>query len=196
MLQGLREIHKGETAWIIGKGMSLLDIKLSDVGDGPVICLGESIIVLETLKFPNVLYSLQKDGGERRKYPFGLSAECDVRDCDHCSGVVRPQGSILLMHDLEARYCFEDYSPRYLFTLEEIGLPYNEISVVCAIRIAQLMGCIKFKFVSFDAHATGDEDCIIPIWTHERYKWLFNRQKEILPQFLKGLDYEWITPKE
>jgi len=195
-----KDKHKGETAYIIGKGKSLIHFNRSNIGDGVVIAIAESIVPIEALEIP--AYSLQKDGGWLKRYPASLDPACDSRDCDNCRGMVRPQKAILLVHDLEARYCFKDYSPRHVFTLEEIGQPHNEFSLVCAIKIAQLMGCEKFKFVSCDAHAVGDYDVYVPglgINTTPGWHGIEMRnlkmQRELIKPYLEGTDYEWITPK-
>lgn len=194
MLQ-LKGIHKGETAYIIGKGKSLLNLKRSDIGVGIIIAIYEAIIPIEMLGFLNVTYSLQKDGGLHKNVPHSPSPDCDRRDCDYCEWVVRPRKSTLLLHEQEAKYCFEDYKPRYLFTLEEIGMDHNEFSLVCAIKIAQFMGCEKFKFVSCDAHTHGDTENCVPVMEQSYYDWIYHKQREILPEYLKGLNVEWITPK-
>lgn len=194
MLQALKDRHLSETAWIIGKGKSLLNLKRRDISAGIIIAIYEAIIPIEMLQFPNVAYSLQKDGGLSKRVPFSQSADCDGRECDYCDGMVRPRGSVLLLHEAEAKYCFEDYSPRYVFTLEEIGMPNNEFSLVCAVKIAKFMGCEKFKFVSFDAHTHGNYESVVPTLAQSHYNWAYKEQKKILPPYLEGLDCEWITP--
>jgi len=194
MLKKLKNRHKGETVWIIGKGKSLAKLKRSDIGEGPVIAIYEAIVPVEILGFPNSLYCLQKDGGSMKRHPLTMSPECDYRKCIYCAGVVLPEKATLLQHRAEARYCFEDYSPRYLFTLREIGLKKNEFSLVCAIKIAQLMGCVKFRLVSCDAHAIGSNEHFLPLFSSDYYDWIFDLQKKILPTYLEGIDYEWVTP--
>ena len=207
-MKRLKDKHQGETVWIIGKGYSLIHIKRSDIGSGPIIAIYESLVPIEVLGFPNEIYSLQKDGGLFKDSVAifdnkPISPDCTVRQCDKCPGVVRPARAGLILHDLESKYCFEDYEPRYVFTLEEIGLPENQFSLVCAIKIGQLMGCTKFKFVSFDAHTSGDPRNAIlfhvdgkPIKTEEYFRWIYGMQVKLLPPFLEGLDYEWITPEK
>uniref|UniRef100_A0A6M3XVK7 Uncharacterized protein n=1 Tax=viral metagenome TaxID=1070528 RepID=A0A6M3XVK7_9ZZZZ len=190
-----KDKHKGETAWIIGKGTSLFHLSRNDIGNGPIIAIYEAIVPIEILNFPNELFSLQKDGGARKRNPLSDDPECDDRQCDFCKGMVTPKRATLLLHEKEAKYCFEDYPRRLLFTLEEIGLPNNEFSLVCALKIAQFMGCDKFRFVSCDAHANGDIGNFIPLFNKEYYGWIYGMQKDILPKYLEGLDYEWVTPK-
>ena len=194
MLTELKNKHKGETCWIVGKGKSLLNLKRSDIGDGPVIAIYEAIVPVEMLGFPNALYCLEKDGGLNKRDPYTLSAECDDRQCDFCKGVVRPRRATLLLHELEAKYCFEDYSPRYLFSLPEIGMHENQFSLACAIKIAKFFGCPKIVFVSCDAHATGDNRSCLPVFNQDYYDWIYDLQRRILPPYLEEVDVSWVTP--
>lgn len=125
-----------------------------------------------------------------------LDAECDFQDkCDFCEWVVRPRFATLLLHELEARNCFKDYPRRHVFTLEEIGMRENQFSLVCAIKIAQYMGCDKVKILCCDAHVTGDTRNVVPLFNKEYYDHIYAAQRAILPEYLKGVDYEWITPQ-
>jgi hypothetical protein len=191
----LKDLHKGETAWIIGKGTSLLNLKREHIGTGIIIAIYEAVIPIEHLDFPNITYSLQKDGGKMKKKVHELDYECDHRgECNYCEWVVRPRYATLLMHEDEAKWCFEDYSPRYLFTLKDIGMDENQFSLCCAIRIAQFMGCTDVKLVSFDAHVTGDNRNVVPIFDQRYYDWIYEEQRKILPKYLEGVKYEWVTP--
>lgn len=193
-MKRLKDKHLGETCWIVGKGKSLRNLKRGDIGDGPVIAIYEAIIPVEHLLFPNELYCLEKDGGQLKREPLSPNPECDIRDCDNCMGVVLPRRASVLLHDAEARYCFLDYPRRYVFTLEEIGLEKNEFSLVCAIKIAEFMGCKKLMFVSCDAHAIGDNRNCLPLFDQSYYDWIYELQRSILPKYLIGKDYEWVTP--
>jgi hypothetical protein len=194
----LKDTHSGETAWIVAKGPSVLNLKKTDIGDGPIIALYETIAIVEMLDLPNPVYSLQKDGGQNKTHVAPttiLSSECESRDCKNCGWVARPQKATLLLHDLEAEFCFPDYSPRYLFNLAEIGLPYNTFSLVCALKIAQFLGCTKFMFVSADAQSIGDLRCCLPIYPQKYYDHDYAAQRIMFPAYLEGLDYGWITPQ-
>lgn len=195
MLLGLKDKHKGQSCWIVGKGKSLHYLKKSDFGPGPVIAIYEAVIKVEALGLNNPVYSLQKDGGKLKRRPHEQDAECDHQDqCDYCDWVVRPLYATLLLHEKEARYCFKDYTPRYVFTLEEIGMHENQFSLVCAIKIGQYMGCDSFRIVSCDAHAMGDNGNIIPLFNQSYYDWIYAEQKRILPKYLEEVNHEWITP--
>jgi hypothetical protein len=140
---------------------------------------------------------MQKGAGHNKCIPESLIPDCNNRDCDNCHGVARPSYATLLVHDKESLYCFEDYPDRLVFSLEDLGLDHNEFSLACAVRVAQLMGCTKFNFVSCDAHATGDLGTAFPEierWDDDYYKWAYGTQKELMPKYIGGLDCKWITP--
>ena len=156
-----KDRYKGQTVWIIGTGPSLKHLKREGIGEGIVIAINQAIEKIPDL--PNNVFSMQKDGGAWKTHPYDyhgfLDPACDYApDCcgDKCGGITRPKkGITLLVHQHESLYCFPDHQPRYIFDWKDLGLPRNLFSFACAIKIAQMMGCMKFKFVCFDAHATG-----------------------------------------
>ena len=178
--------HKGETAWIVGSGPSLQHLTAYDIGVGPVITLNQSALVVENLGLPNQVYSMQKDGGNKRiKSPDNLNPNCPERQngCgEQCGGIVRPKHATLMVHNLESLFCFDDYSPRYVFELSDFGLTQNTCSFVVAIKMAQLFGCTSFKFISFDAHVFGSKK-----YAHQI--------PEVKPHYA-NLNVEWITPSK
>lgn len=199
-IESLRDKHKGETVWIIGKGPSLEYLRKEDVGTGLVIALNESIIKIESLGLDNVVYSMQKDGGDKRDYtPDNLSPVCEYRGMceDRCGDMVRPKKrAALLLHEHESKYCYEDYEPRYIFDFRSLGLPHNDFSMICAVKIAQLMGCASIRFVCCDYYTNGNCDIYIPGQgiAHKNAPYA-EQQGKRLYQHLDGLDVEWITPK-
>jgi hypothetical protein len=195
-MQRLKDKHLGQTAWIIGKGPSLAYLTKEDIGEGPVIAINESIIKIESLDLSNPTYSMQKDGGRRRKYFPSDSPECDCSpNCDGCQYMTKPKKATLLVHNRESLFCFPDYSPRYVFDWRDLGMPRNDISLVTAIRMGQFMGCTSFKFVCCDLHAFGDmgvydvDTGAISIDT--LYQWQPLRLKAIFTE----IDHKFITPR-
>lgn len=182
----LREKYNDQTVWIVGKGPSLKNLKKEHFGDGPIITINQTIVPVEELDLLNPIYSLQKNGGPLRHNIPGdnLSPDCYKECADICGNMVRPKKANLVVHNLESYYCFENYSPRYVFFLEDFGLTVNRCSFVVAIGIGKLFGCSKFRFISFDAHALNHKNY------HNQY-WC--QIPEVKPH-LKGLDIEWITP--
>lgn len=202
-MERFRDIYKGQTIWIIGKGPSLQYLKKEDIGSGPVITINQAIIKIEEIDLPNPVFSMQKDGGNRRRYwrssPLILKPDCDYKsNCgDKCGGMIRPKrGATLLVHRHESLYCFLDYSPRYIFDWKELGLRCNQFSQIIAIKIGILMGCAKFNFISFDAHVNGCLESYAPnigiIHTDSSF---INHTRKIR-RHIKHLNHKWITPKK
>jgi len=190
--RSFKDKYKDESAWIIGKGPSLANLKASDIGDGPVITLNDSILTVEALDLPNPIFSMQKDGGDRRKRPISnLCPDCDYSDdCgDQCGAMNRPKKATLLLHEHESKYCFPDYPDRHVLDWKDFGLPGNVFSSILAIKTAQLMGCNKFNFISCDAHTNGNCETygVISSVNYLDYQ-------GSLSCYLKNLDYLFITP--
>jgi len=203
MIEEFRDIHKGQTVWIVGKGPSLQYLKKGDIHSGPVITINQAIIKIEEIGLPNPVYSMQKDGGDRRQYlnsyPLILKSDCDYTpDCgDECGNMYRPkQGATLLVHRHESLYCMPDYSPRYVFDWQNLGLPCNQFSQIIAIKIGIIMGCIKFNFVSFDAHVSGCLDSYVPNVGIVMKDFALKNHVRRVSRHLKNLNYEWITPRK
>ena len=165
--------------------------------------INQSLIKIEELELSNTVFSMQKDGGDRRKYqgshPLVLKPDCNYKsNCgDKCGDMNKPkQGATLLVHKHESLYCMADYSPRYVFEWEKLGLKCNKFSQVIAIKIGLLMGCKKFNFISFDAHVNGCTDSYIPgVGITSKDVELRNHVQKV-KRYLKFIDYRWITPKK
>ena len=195
-MQRLKDKHAGQTAWIIGKGPSLACLTKEDMGTGPVIAINESIIKVESLNLSNPIYSLQKDGGRRRKYFPADSPECDYSpDCDGCPYTTRPEKATLLLHNRESLFCFPDYSPRYVFDWRDLGMSRNDISLVTAIRIAQFMGCTSFNLVCCDLHAFGDMGVYDVNTGSISIDTLYQWQPLVLKNVFAEIDHKFITPQ-
>ena len=203
MMEKFRDIYKGQTAWFVGKGPSLQYLTKEHIGSGPVITINQALLKIEEIGLQNPIYSIQKDGGNRRRYwrsrPLILKPDCDhTPNCgDECGIMIRPkQGATLLVHKHESLYCFPDYSPRYVFDWKELGLRYNQFSQVIAIKIGILMGCGKFHFVSFDAHVHGCLESYTPNIGVTGVDPAFKNHVQKVRRYLRHLDCEWITPKK
>lgn len=168
---------------MVGKGRSLVNIKKKHFGKGPVITINQAIEKVEDLELDNPIYSLQKNGGDQRTNipKDNLSPDCLHECLDICGNMIRPQGATLLVHNLESLYCFRDYSPRYVFKLEDFGLIKNTCSFVIAIKMGELFGCSSFNFISFDAH----------VFKNDR---TYAHQLPEVKPFYKDLDIKWIIP--
>ena len=150
-IRALRNAHPGETAYVIGKGPSLLRLREDMLGPGPIIALNHAILHVRGWRSP--LYTMQKDG----------CVFCGVRHpgkpCNDPTGRMTAPVSpeILLVSQHESPDCFADYRPRYVFDNEkDFGVPWHNPSSPVAARIAILMGCTKVVFVSHDGYTLGD----------------------------------------
>jgi len=174
-LEDLKDKHRGETCYMVGKGLSLKNIKKEYFGEGVVITLNSAIVQIEKLELPNQIYAMMKDGG--------------VPD-------FRPREATLLVSLHESNNVLEDYSPRYVFdaiTLTHTGYGYKEFSANCALKVAQLMGCNKIKLLCFDACTIGiikninEKNEVYENW---RYTEQCKRMYELIDK--EKMDVEWI----
>ena len=198
-----KDLYKGQTVWIVGKGPSLQYLKKRDIGPGPVITINQSLIKVEEIDLPNPIYAMMKDGGNRKRIciPHKLNPpDCDYTpNCgDACGGTVRPkQGATLLVHKHESLYCYPDYFPRYVFDWKEFKLKRNQFSLIIAIRIGVLMGCAKFHIVSCDVHTTGSLETFIPNVGVVRLPGIGYVGFVLkIKGYLRDLNFKYITPKK
>lgn len=177
-----------KTVWIIGKGPSLQFLKKEDIGEGLVITLNEAILAVEPMNLPNLIYSLQKDGGKFKNCT-------DNKNCpERCGKMVRPKNATLILHDKESKYCYPNYPKRYVFSLADLNLGDNVFSFIFAIQLAKRMGIEKFNFVSFDAHTKEDFNVYLPGKGIIGKDKMYPGQKWLLRPYIKNIDCEWITP--
>lgn len=193
MIERLRYKHLGKTAYIVGKGASLEYLRKEHFGDGIVIAISEAIIPVENLELDIPIYSLQKD----------------YDPPDH-TPIAPPKKATLLVHEREVAGRHKDYEPRYVFdnTLD-FGVAWNTPSCFSATFIAELLGCSKIVYISFDSCTTGDIDTchyeadgtykIIKanVTPEEKENW---REYKVIARSLKEyitrkfLCVEWVTP--
>lgn len=170
--EAIKNIHAGQTVYIIGKGPSLNFLTKDMIADGPVITLNHAISKVESLNLPNLIYSLQKD-----KYEVP----------------VKPT-TTLILHKHESVALLENDKPEYYeFDATEFKLPIDTFSAIIAIEMAKIMGCVKFVFISFDS-VNGDVETFDP--KLPSYPTAYIRQAERMRAYVTGLDCDWITPKE
>ena len=197
-IQALKDRHAGQTAWIIGKGPSLVMLSKEQIGGGPVIALNEAIIPLESFGLDNPLYSMQKDADE-----YDEEAMVVTRLGESYIPIKR---ATLLVHAHESPHRLEHYTPRYVFDNEaDFGLEWWQFSSLVAAAVAKVMGCAKVVFVSHDACVFGDTRCCIPredgsyqilqreSATDDDYEPHRARIDEYLARV--GLLAEWLTPE-
>jgi hypothetical protein len=200
----LKNMHISEPVWIIGRGPSLQYLKKEDIGDGVIIALNQSIIIIESLNLPNKTYSMQKDGGTKKRVIEGiLSPDCYYSGlfCSDCGDMVRPKSATLLLHEHESKYCFPDYPDCYVLSLKELGLECNVFSFIFAIKTAQYMGCLDFNFVSFDVYTSGDNKTYTPgegvcVMKSRHFEDSpYKEQLDTIFPYIKELNRKWILPE-
>lgn len=183
-IKELKDKYKDKTAYIVGKGPSIKRLLSTHFGEGVVITLNESIIVVENLHLKNDIYSMQKDADS----------------VDHVFGI-RPKRASLIIHELESYYRFKDYSPRYSFNnVSDFNMPWDTFSAISATEICLLMGCCNIVYVCHDSCTTGNTACCQRdkdgSFYIENYYPQYLMQAEILKEYLKikKIKHEWITP--
>lgn len=143
--------HPGATAYIVGRGPSLLDLRRGDFGPGPVITLNAAIHHVRTLALPNPLYYMWKDGC----LPHGLADNSpDVHECV----LPLPQsGETFLTSLAEGRFCLQAWKARHVIDVQaEFGIPWWTMSAPVAVEVAHAMGVAELVMYGHDAYADGD----------------------------------------
>jgi hypothetical protein len=128
--------HFGDTAYIVGRGPSLLRLTPEEFGPGPVIAINYAIVQIRRLRLSNPLYTMQQDA-------------CLVEPV--------PPEILLLSRHLSAG-CWTDYPDRYLFSI----LGKSSMSAPCAVRIALLMGAAAVVMLAHDAYRNGSAQTVTP----------------------------------
>lgn len=202
-IEGLRDRHTGETAWIVGKGPSLGRLRASDIGPGPVIAINEAIAVVQNLGLPQQVYSFQKEGCEARD-------ENGARPCGSCAQfgwrrdpLVDPYPGIAVVLDQYfASWCFHGRENRYVYETGAFG--YGEtphiMSVFEAIPFARYLGASEIVMLCFDAMTAGgsweghgddrhDDDAKATM--RENLAWMVPRLIDALAE----IPHRYVTPR-
>jgi hypothetical protein len=141
MLDTLHNLYPGQTAWIVGKGPSLQHLRAEHFGEGPIITINESILIVQELGLANPIFSMQKDGDAglgRAVYP-------------------RRDIPVILQRPGYSERSLPEHPVRiYVNPSQDLNLLHSEMSVRLCIRIAKLMGCTKIVFVCCDSLVNGD----------------------------------------
>jgi hypothetical protein len=141
-IEDLKPYFKDQITYIVGKGPSLDHLDASYFAEGPIIALNEAIHKVEPLDIPNQKFGLQQDAS--------LTNSC------------RPKTSPIFISNKAANF-YADYPHAYVFVSKVLGINVNALSVLAAIKIANMLGSNKFKLVCFDAcvnHDTSYAKCI------------------------------------
>lgn len=169
----LEGIYKDKVCYIIGDGKSkeFLDESYFD-SDSPIITINMALDRVEELDLKNPIYSMQKD-----------------------KGLLKPKKATLLLHEYESKEDFPDYKPKYIFDRKTL-LPEGthvkySFSAICALQVAKLFGCNKFKLICFDSCTNGYIDA-----KDRKHYHMYERQCIRMKDFIKNnnMEVEWITP--
>lgn len=189
LINSLKDKHIGATAWVIGKGPSLMHLSHEHIGAGVVIALNESIGKVESLGLNNVVYSMQKDG-------------CLYKEKDHDCRLILPKNAPLLLHINEAEHCARGYENKYFFDNEkDFGISNECFSSVTVIELAKYLGCTKIVYLCFDALVNNDTRSFYSDesgkchYSH-RYACYLTQRKIVDEQLEKSnMPTEWIIPE-
>lgn len=153
----LRDRHRGETCYVIGKGPSLANLRYTDIGPGVVITLNEAIVPVQQLGLPQPIYAFQLDGAAMP------DPDVTPRPCGTCAelGWKRPPvvdpypgiAVVFLRHF--SSWCLHLRPNRYVIDQEFYQEPSTP-SVLQAIAFARFIGATSLVMVAFDHLVTGD----------------------------------------
>jgi NADH:ubiquinone oxidoreductase, NADH-binding (51 kD) subunit len=187
--------HRGQTAWIVGKGPSLAFLRAEHFGAGPVIALNQAIVMVEALGLSNMIYSLQKDGCGI----WGPHESCEQRD-GH-DWMIRPQRATLMVQEAigYSRDCLPDYAPRVAIQmLRDLKFPYLQtMAVRMGIATAKQMGCVKVMMLCCDSLVNGNLDTF-NVWTGQAERTgagnHYEHSKPKVMRELVNIKYQFVTP--
>jgi len=178
-IENLKGLYAGKPCYIVGKGPSLDHLKPSDLGDGPVIAINESVHQVEKLvPCPEDLYLMQQDTG----------INC------------RPKVAVPLLY-FYIKHLYPEIKQRFVFTDTDFGRQRHGLTVLVAIACAKYMGCTSIVLVSFDAcvnKQTGYAKCIghSPAKTHSGSEKRFLKHRRLIEQEAGRLPLVWQIPVE
>ena len=141
----LRRKHVGETAWVVGLGASIKHLTAEHFGSGPIITMNGAIKIVQELELPNQIYSLQKDGCEKRDLPG--------HQCGEKMIYPRVDIPVILPRRGYGELCLKEHPSRlWLDYVKSLNLEPPEMSVRIAVALAmRIMGCTRIAFVCCDS---------------------------------------------
>lgn len=183
----LENFHPGSEIFIVGKGPSLafLTAEVFFPSRCPIICLNDSILVVQAMGLSNPLYSLQKDGDARY--------------------MVEPSETTHLLLQSTPGYSgeyFPDHTNRYLVDpVTELGFEREETTATeMAIAIARSMGCSHIHMCCCDILVNGNTGTFDPFArksVNDAYKTaIYSYAKERIMEQLRSISHDFIIPKE
>ena len=167
----LQNIHKGNTAYIVGKGASLARLSRMHVGKGVVLAINQAVIAIEALGLPNQTYSIQKDGLEMVEV-FSTTALILQRG--------RSDG-------------FYTEHPRRII----IDTDPSIMSIITCIDLGEWLGCNRFVFLCCDS-LTHDDYNTYDVFTGKiartRGSGNYEKNKADILERVQKCRFEFVTP--
>ena len=128
-ISAFKDAHKGESAYIIGCGATINQLTREDFDNRLTLTINHSVEIIRNLALPNQILGMQKDG--------------------FCLDPVPPEA--LLVHELEeSNELFMDYSPRYVFNNNKLGLAWDNPSVCSAYAVLEYLGISSIDIYGVD----------------------------------------------
>lgn len=176
-----KDLFAGKTAFIIGKGPSLDLLSQKDLkGDGPIICLNESIHVVEPLvEKTRPLFVIQQD----------------KQLLDTC---VPSRLTTKMFISYFSQECGKDFSNRFIYKPVDLGLKDTSLTVQLAIGFCKVFGVSALKMFCFDACVTKQTDYAKAIGyspSRNGDPSRFLRHRKIIEDAARKFKLEWILPK-
>lgn len=159
MIPNIRGIHPGETAYIVGRGPSLLRITADDFGPGPVIVLNSTIVHVRKLHLPNPIYYMWKDGC----LPHTRYENPPSYPHSPCGVIPAEEGEVFITSTNDGSYCGLDFPIRLEIDVEaSYGLPWYTMSTPMAVEVAWEMGCSSLVIMGHDAYLAKNTNRVLP----------------------------------
>lgn len=193
LFDDLRDRYKDQTAYIVGKGVSLQYLNASYFKEvGPIIAINEAVLLVQKLDIEHSIYSLQKDGCPDRRQP---NHEC-------MPPMVYPSNkvTVFLMKPGYSQYCLSKFENKvYIDIVSCFNFVPTEMSARVSVAILKFLGCSKIKLLCCDSLTSREYRTFNP-YTNQVYlkpdHGHYSALRARLFNDLKSIEHEIITPKE
>jgi hypothetical protein len=206
----LKDNYKDKTGYIIGRGLSLLNLTREHIKQGSaIITINTTLFKARELKLGDKcdFFCMQKDGNfqfdgvhhDIEFYKNSAQKPCPHGKCKKiCGTIVAPElPEKLLIHEYNSKYCYEDYQERYIFNNENFGLQWLHFSVLSAIYIMKVFGISDLKMVSLDSYTHNDNRGVK--YLDSDFQGDYSRYKAGIDEHLEKCKFnsvEFITPQK
>ncbi len=138
-IESLRPFFTGQKCYIVGKGPSLDRITDDCFADesAPIICCNESIRKIESLDLENPLFMIQQD--------MSLRNTC----------LPKKETTKILVSE-HAQHWYAESVNRYVYNAVQLGVQSSQLTAICAIEIAKMLGATSVDMCCFDACVTKE----------------------------------------